>query len=336
MITIGSVLIKWAWSLLLLPLIVYLAYRRERSKQNYHADFKISTLNHFTKGNTAKIYWNNTLPYLRYVALILIALALTRPTQLSKGEKVRAEGIDIVLSMDLSSSMLAKDFEPDRLGASKKVAIDFVNRRKYDNVGLVVFAAESFSKCPVTSDHTVLKAALEELQCGLLKDGTGIGMGLATAVRRLEESKAKSKVVILLTDGVNNRQEYVTPMQAADAAKKLGVKVYTIGMGTKGRARVPVARRHNGSYIFGWEQVTIDEELLQNISHETGGLYFRATDMASLERIYAEIDQLETSEIEQTVLQKEHEFYYYFLWAALLLISLELLLMNTLFRSILR
>lgn len=336
MITIGSFVLKWAWSLLLLPLIFFIAYKREQSKHRYYADLTVSTLDNFSSSSSSKTKWNNFLPFLRYLALFFLLIAIARPTALSEEEKVTAEGIDIVLAMDVSSSMLSRDFEPDRLEASKKVAADFIDKRKFDNVGLVVFAAETYSQCPITSDHDVLKEMLSQLQCGLIDDGTAIGMGLANAVRRLQESKSKSKVVILLTDGVNTAQQYITPMQAADAAKKSGIKVYTIGMGTKGRARAPVARRHNGSYVFGWTRVEIDEELLQNISNETGGLYFRATDMASLEQVYAEIDQLETTEIEQTVLRKEHEFFYVFIWMALALIVTEIILSNTVFRSILR
>lgn len=270
---------------------------------------------------------------LQSLAILLLILAMARPQSVLRKDNVNAEGIDIVMAMDVSSSMLAKDFEKDRLDASKRVAQDFVNRREHDRIGLVLFAGESYTQCPLTSDHGVLNQFLSKLECGLIAEGTAIGMGLANATRRLQKSQAKSKIVILLTDGINNAG-YIQPLQAVEAAKKYGIKVYTVGVGTQGRARAPIARKPNGSFVYGWTEVEIDEKLLSQIASETGGQYFRATDMAALEDIYNQIDQMERTKIEKTTFRRYREEFHRFVLAAVLIVFLYLVLANTVFRTI--
>jgi len=258
---------------------------------------------------------------------------MARPQLTLQEEEITADGVDIMMVMDLSSSMLAQDFKPDRLEVSKRVAADFVSKREHDRIGLSVFSGEAFTQCPLTTDHRVVKEFLADLRCGLLEDGTAIGMGLATAVNRLKESESKSKVVILLTDGVNNAG-YIQPITASEIAREFDVKVYTIGVGSTGDALTPVSRRSDGKYIFGLARVEIDEELLAQIADMTGGKYFRATSAESLERIYAEIDQLEKTEIEVTTIKRySEEFHHFALWGLILLV-LELFLRYTVFKTI--
>ena len=272
------------------------------------------------------------MPLLRIIGLSALILALARPQSVLKEEEVKAEGIDIMMVMDLSSSMLARDFDPDRLTVSKQLAQDFIDKRSYDRIGLVVFAGESFTQSPLTTDHRVLKDFLGQLQSGILDDGTAIGMGLASAVNRLKESEADSKVVILLTDGVNNAG-YIKPMTAAEIAKSMNVKVYTIGVGSMGNAISPTRRRSDGVYVFANTRVEIDEALLTEISKLTGGQYFRATNEESLQSIYEEIDRLEKTEIEVSVFKRYSEEFRIFLFIGLLCIILEWLLKNTILRS---
>lgn len=273
------------------------------------------------------------LPYIKYLSLVFLIIALSRPRQVLKEEEVKAEGIDIMMVMDLSSSMLARDFEPDRLTVSKETAKQFIDKRNYDRIGLVVFAGESFTQSPLTIDHRVVKSFLSSLESGLLEDGTAIGMGLASAVNRLKDSPTKSKIVILLTDGVNNAG-YIKPMTAAEIAKELGVRVYTIGIGSMGEAISPISRRSDGRYIFGLSRVEIDEELLTELSELTGGRYFRATNEQGLERVYQEIDKLEKTEIEVKVFKSYSEKFRIFLSLGILLLLLEWLLKHTYLRSI--
>ena len=272
------------------------------------------------------------IPILRYLGLAFLIIALARPQLVLKEEEVKAEGIDIMLVMDLSSSMLARDFKPDRLSVSKDVASTFVDKRKYDRLGLAVFAGESFTQSPLTTDHRIVKDFLAGLEAGMLEDGTAIGMGLASAVNRLKESEVKSKIVILLTDGVNN-SGYIKPMTAAEIAKEIGVKVYTIGVGSMGSAISPISKR-GGKYVFGMSRVEIDEELLREISSLTGGKYYRATTEESLQQIYAEIDHLEKTEIEVSVYKRYSEEFRKFLFFGLLLLILEWILFRTVLRVI--
>jgi len=273
------------------------------------------------------------LPILRILALACLIIALARPQDSAKEEKVDAEGIDIALVMDLSSSMLAQDFKPDRLEVSKRVAIEFVEKRPYDRISLVVFAGEAYTKAPLTSDHRILKKFLSELECGKLEDGTAIGMGLATAVNRLKDSDAKSKVIILLTDGDNNAG-YIQPITAAEMAQLFDINVYTIGVGSRGRALAPVARGSNGQFKYGLATVRIDEALLQEISEMTGGRSYRATSEEKLEQIYAEIDQLEKTVVQRTILDRKEERFHHWAMAAFILVLIEFILRHTWLRTI--
>lgn len=317
--------------LLLLPIMWWWKYYKHKSRDTR---VKFPHIGSIPDLKSYKSMMFRFLPVLRYAGLGFLVLAIARPQLVLKEEEVKAEGIDIMMVMDLSSSMLARDFKPDRLTVSKTMAQDFIDKRTYDRVGLVVFSGESFTQSPLTTDHRIVKEFLASLQVGMLEDGTAIGMGLASAVNRLQESEAKSKVVILLTDGVNNAG-YIKPMTAAEIAKEIEVKVYTIGVGSMGFAEAPVSRRSNGQFIFDLnQQVQIDEELLTNISNLTGGQYFRAVDEESLENIYAEIDRLEKTEIEVSVFKRYSEEFRQFLFWALILLGLEWLLKNTLLRSL--
>jgi len=248
-------------------------------------------------------------------------------------QKRGTEGIDIIMALDISPSMLARDLRPNRLEALKTVAQDFVDGRPTDRIGLVIYAGESFAQVPLTTDHKILKNAITELKWDMLENGTAIGMGLATAVNRIKESEALSKVIILLTDGENNRG-IIDPKTAAQLAQEYNIKVYTIGVGTKGFAESPVALDARGRFIYQKVQVNIDEELLKEIAEMTNGQYFRATDNESLLAIYREIDQLEKSELEELVFyQYEEHFYRYIFWALGLLV-LEFMLRLTLYRSV--
>lgn len=316
--------------LVLLPIIAYWYYRQHHYR---YATLKMSSLQSVEGSTSWKGRLRALLPILRILAFLALVLALARPRELFKEEEVNAEGIDIMLVMDLSSSMLARDFQPDRLEVCKRVATEFVDKRTYDRIGLSVFAGEAFTQCPLTTDHRVVKDFLANLQCGLLEDGTAIGMGLATAVNRLKDSESKSKIVILLTDGVNNAG-YVKPETAAEIAREFDVKTYTIGVGTNGDALTPVNRRSDGQYMFGLARVEIDEALLEQIAEMTGGQYYRALSEQGLEDIYDEIDRLEKTEIEVTVFKRYQELFHVFVWMAMLLLVLEVLLRYTIFRAI--
>ncbi len=316
--------------LLLIPIIGL--WQRWKNKKT-ESFFTLPSLESIQDIKTIRSRLVPLIPLLRALACAAFIIALARPQLALKEEEVKAEGVDIMMIMDLSSSMLAQDFKPDRLQVSKKVAKDFVDKRPYDRLGLVVFAGESFTQCPLTTDHRVVKDFLDNLQCGLLDDGTAIGMGLASAVNRLKDSESKSKVAILLTDGVNNAG-YITPNTAAEIAQKFNIKVYTIGVGSMGKALSPISRRSDGKYVFGMARVEIDEELLKNISNMTGGRYYRATTAESLEAIYAEIDQLEKTEIDVTVFKKySEEFRKVLVWGFGFLL-LEILLRLTVLRTL--
>ena len=254
------------------------------------------------------------LPYLlKIIATALLIIAIARPQSTANWEESTTEGIDIVLAMDISGSMLARDLKPDRLEASKDVAMDFISKRKNDRVGLVIFAGESFTQCPLTTDHNVLLNLFKDVKSGMVEDGTAIGMGLATAVNRLKDSKAISKVIILLTDGVNN-SGMVPPLTAAEIAQKFGIRVYTIGVGTEGFAPYPFQTPFGIQYQD--LEVKIDEKTLQDIAILTDGKYFRAINNNSLKEIYKDIDALEKSKIEVTEFHKRsEEFLPFALWA---------------------
>lgn len=268
---------------------------------------------------------------LRLLAIACIIMALARPQTRFSEELVSGEGVDIVLCIDVSGSMLAQDFTPNRLEAAKEVAANFVDSRKTDRIGVVIFSGESFTLCPLTTDKAVLKAQIYNIQSGLLEDGTAIGSGLATGADRLRNSTSKSKVVILLTDGENNGGQ-IPPVTAKEIAKKLGIRVYTIGVGTEGFAPIPV-QANDGTIVMQREKVNIDEKLLTQIADETGGKYFRAKDNEGLGKIYAEIDQLEKSRIEVTSLQRATERFLPLVLAAIGFIFLEWLLRLTLLKK---
>lgn len=316
--------------LALLPLVVFFYYQR---RKKYFATMRLSSLEPLNGVTSWRSQWRQILPGLRGFACILLVIALARPQLTLKEERINADSIDIMMVMDLSSSMLAQDFDPDRLEVSKTLAIEFVEKRPYDRIGLTVFAGEAFTQCPLTTDHRIVKEFLANLQCGILEDGTAIGMGLATAVNRMKDSPSKSKVAILLTDGVNNTG-YVKPITAAEIAREFNIKVYTIGVGTTGDALTPVSRRSDGRYIFGLARVEIDEPLMQQIAEMTGGLYYRATSAESLEKIYDEIDQLEKTKVEITSIKRYSEEFYRFAGIGLLLLILEFILRYTVFRTI--
>jgi Ca-activated chloride channel family protein len=274
------------------------------------------------------------LHLLRALALAAVIIALARPRNVSVSKKTKTNrGIDIVMAIDVSASMLARDLKPNRLEALKKVAVDFVDRRPNDRIGIVVYAGESFTQTPITSDKNIVKRTISELKWGQLDGGTAIGMGLGSGVNRLKESKAKSKVIILLTDGVNNSGN-IDPRTATELAKELDIKVYTIGIGTNGMADFPWSKDpRTGQLNFRKQQVEIDEDLLKEIAKETQGKYFRATDNTSLKEIYDEIDKLEKTKIEEFKYYNYQELYRELVFLALGFLILEFILRNTLFKS---
>jgi Ca-activated chloride channel family protein len=272
------------------------------------------------------------LPFaLRVVAIVFIIIALARPQTTNSWNTATTEGIDIVLDLDISTSMLAQDLKPDRIQAAKEVAASFINGRPTDNIGLVVFAGESFTQCPLTTDHAVLLNLLKDVRCGMIEDGTAIGHGLATAVSRLKDSQAKSKVIILLTDGTNNRGE-IAPVTAAEIAQAYGIRVYTVGVGTKGVAPYPIHTSIGVQYQN--IPVEIDETVLTKIAQITGGLYFRATNTTTLKEIYKEIDQLEKTKMSVQEYSKKYEQYGFFALLGFLFFLLELLTRYTLLKNI--
>lgn len=272
------------------------------------------------------------LPFLlRTIALVMIIIAIARPRSSTKMDKIDTEGIDIVLAMDVSTSMLARDFTPDRISAAKDIAIEFISQRPSDRMGIVVFAGESYTQCPLTTDRATLINLMKEIETGLIEDGTAIGNGLATAVARMQNSDAKSRVVILLTDGVNNSGE-ITPQTAADIAKTYGIRVYTIGVGANGTAPYPVMTPW-GVQMQNVE-VEIDENLLKNIAETTGGRYFRATDNTKLSEIYSEINKMEKARTTIDSFPVYKELYGRFGLVALICLLLEALLSLTLFRKL--
>jgi len=312
----------------LIPMIVWYVLQQRKSK----ASIQISTIESLKK---APLTWKHSLRHAAFVlqlaVLSLIIACLARPQSSNSWQNQTVEGIDIMIALDMSSSMLARDFQPDRLGAAKSVAIEFVSGRMFDRIGLVVFSAESFTQCPLTTDRAVLINLFNNLEPGLLEDGTAIGLGLANAVSRLKDSEAKSKVVILLTDGENNRGE-IAPITAAEIAKTFGIRVYTIGIGTMGMAPYPIQTPF-GVQIRDIE-VKIDEKTLQEISDITGGKYFRATDNKTLTAIYKEIDRLERTKIENKEFSKKNEEYRKYAIGALVLALFAMILQFVVFRHI--
>ncbi len=281
--------------------------------------------------HTARPVLRHVLFALRMIAFALVIVVLARPQSSNQWESVTTEGIDIMMTLDISSSMLAQDFKPDRLEAAKKVATQFVAGRPNDRIGLVVFSGESFTQCPLTTDHTALINLFNSVHSGMIEDGTAIGLGLANAVSRIKDSDAISKVIILLTDGVNNRGS-IDPLTAAEIAKTFGIRVYTIGVGSRGMAPYPVQTPFGLKYQD--METQIDEDLLKQIANMTDGLYFRATDADNLRAVYQEIDQLEKSKINVQEHHKKSEEYLKFAIAAALLLLLEILLRYTVLRNL--
>nr|WP_297913008.1 VWA domain-containing protein [uncultured Allomuricauda sp.] len=320
---------QFFWLLLLLPLALlwYLFKRRQEV-----ASLRISSIKGFTvKSIASKL--RSLLFVLRLLALAAIITALARPQTEDISTRTKTtKGIDIVMAIDVSSSMLARDLKPNRLSALKEVAADFIKKRPNDRIGLVGYAGESYTKTPITSDKSIVLNALREIRYGELEDGTAIGMGLATSVNRLKESKAISKVIILLTDGVNN-SGFIEPKTASDLAVEFGIKTYTIGLGTNGNALSPIAINRDGSFRYGMRQVEIDEKLLKEIASVTGGKYFRATDNEKLEEIYDEINKLEKTEIEEFKYYKYEEKYRPLIFLAGVLLLMEWGLRNSIFKS---
>lgn len=317
--------------LLLVPLLALLYFFVLHRKR--YPSVRLSNLSAFPTSSWRGKLKMYLLPSLRLLALALLIIALARPQKINKKEEIKGEGIDINLVIDLSSSMLAKDFKPNRLEASKRVAADFISKRIFDKIGLVVFSAEAHTQCPPTTDYRMLLEFLSKIRTGILNDGTAIGMGLATAVNRMKDSDTKTKVIILLTDGRNNSGNY-SPMVAANMAKTLGIRIYTIGVGTLGETLAPVNKRSDGEYIFGLVSLEIDDKLLIKISNLTGGKYFRATDNTSLEKIYEDINTLEKTEYEITVTEHRSDSFFPFVFWSLVVLGIEMLLRYLFLRSL--
>lgn len=317
---------------LLLLLIGYIGYYILRVRLG-GPSIRISSTEGVRKAPLTWRFFARHIPFvLRLAALACIIVAMARPQRVNENQTTQTEGIDIVIAMDVSGSMLARDFEPDRLSAAKDVAADFIAGRVGDRMGLVVFAGEAYSPSPLTANKNEVQTALAKVRSGVIEDGTAIGNGLATAINRLRESQSKSKVVILLTDGVNN-SGVISPLMAADIAMDLGIKVYTIGVGKNGMAPYP-AYDMFGQLIFQQMPVEIDEETLTEISEKTNGKYFRATDKQTLKEIYKEIDTLEKSKIEVQNQITIDELYLIWVLVAFALLALEWLIDNVLLKRL--
>lgn len=319
--------------LLLIPYIVWYVLRRKKSEPT----MQVSDTHVYLKApKSYKVYLLH-IPFIaRLVALAMLILVIARPQTTDNWQNTEIEGIDIMMVMDVSTSMLAQDLKPNRIEAAKEVAAEFINGRPNDNIGLTIFAGESFTQCPLTIDHAVLLNLFRDIDCsmaqrGMIDDGTAIGMGIANAVSRLKDSKAKSKVVILLTDGSNNRGD-ISPLTAAEIAKSFGVRVYTIGVGTNGTAPYPVQTPMGTQYIN--QPVEIDESTLTQIATTSGGNYFRATNNDKLRQVYAEIDKLEKTKLNVKEFSKREEEYQLFAWIALACVLLEVLLRNSILKRI--
>ena len=319
------------WLFLVIPVIIVWYILKNKT---LNPELKTSSLSGFDKIKTSyKQYLRHIIIVIRLATLSCLILVLMRPQSRSSFKDVKTEGIDIVIALDISSSMLAKDFKPNRLDAAKELATNFIDSRPNDRIGLVIFSGESFTQCPLTSDHDVIKNLFSGIKLGMLADGTAIGNGLATSVTRIKDSKAKSKVVILLTDGVNN-QGSVAPITAAEIAKAFGIRVYTIGLGSMGKALSFAGIYPDGSYAYAWADVVIDEKTMTDIANMTGGQYFRATNNDKLKDVYKEIDRLEKTIFEEKNFTNKSEHFLPFAIAASILLLLEFLIKNTLFKSI--
>ena len=319
----GSYTLANPWYLLLLLLLPLLWWWRNKGGREISTHIPFPHVGSLTDLFTNKAFMLRYLPLLRYLSLGLLTLAMARPQKMLKEETAKTEGIDIVLALDLSSSMKAKDFQPNRLEASKEMAARFIDSRPDDRIGLVIFAGESFTYSPLTTDHNTVKGYINTLTFGMITDKTAIGMGLASAVNCLKDSDSKSKIIIFLTDGENTVNSYIKPMTAAEIADQLDIKVYTIGMG--------------GNQAFGgfFQMASkVDEQLLTNIADMTGGMYFRATNEVALEKIYDQIDLLETTPRDERVYIRYSDEYRFFLFLGLLFFLIEFILKQTLLRTL--
>ena len=322
---------NYLWLFISLPMLIGWYLFNSKKAQPV---LKISSLKGFQQKTNFLGKLQPLLFILRLLSLGLIILAISRPQTMDVSTRTKTnKGIDIVMAIDVSSSMLAQDLKPNRLTSLKRVATSFIDDRMSDRIGLVIYAGESYTKTPITSDRAIVKNALREIRYeGLIEDGTAIGMGLATAVNRLKDSRAKSKVIILLTDGVNN-SGFIDPKIASELAVEYEIKTYTIGLGSNGTARAPVGILPNGKFQYGLTKVEIDEELLKTIAKNTGGLYFRATDNKKLEEIYNEINKLEKTEVEEFKYYNYEEKFRPLILLAFTLILIEWLARNTIFKS---
>ncbi|MBR1515185.1 MAG: VWA domain-containing protein [Paludibacteraceae bacterium] len=314
--------------LFLVPVIGWYVWRRRDQQASLH----VSDTTVLARQPRSLRVWLIHVPFaLRVLTITLLSIALARPQLSNRWQSQSTEGIDIMMVLDVSGTMLAEDLKPNRLEAAKEVATDFVINRPNDNIGLVVFAGESFTQCPLTTDHAVLVNLFQSVKFGLIDDGTAIGLGLANSVNRMKDSPTKSKVIILLTDGSNNRGD-ITPQTAAEIAKTYGIRVYAVGVGSYGQARVPVQTPYGTQYMMMDSE--FDEGTLKNIAQTTGGEYFRATDNKSLKRIYEQIDQLEKSKIRVREYSKRSENFMPFLYAALICLLLDILIRHFALRTI--
>ncbi len=322
---------EFLWLLLTLPLLAaYYYFKKNKLKPTLHyssfllikdipPSFKVQS---------------RFFPYaLRLLSIAFLIIALARPQSVSSGRDVQTEGIDIMVSLDVSLSMLAKDFKPNRLEVAKEVLQEFVNNRPNDRIGMVIFGGEAFTQCPLTTDHKILKTLINRVKAGSLGQGTAIGLGLANAVARLKDVDSKSKVIILVSDGVNNTGE-IDPLTAGEMAKTYNIKVYTIGVGSRGKALQPVAMYPNGELQYDYVDVEIDEALMKKISDETGGKYFRATDNKSLRQIYQEIDKMEKNIILEKNYTNRTDLYYPLVLTAIILLFIEFILQKTYYKTI--
>lgn len=322
---------EFFWLFLLLPLVVYIWYR---TKTKQRATLKLSSTESFKDSKSFLVKLMPLTILLRVLGLSALIVAIARPQTIDVDQRIHStHGIDIVMAMDISGSMLARDLKPNRIEALKHVASDFITQRVNDRIGLVIYAAESYTKTPVTSDKVLLLNAMKSIAYNSdLRDGTAIGLGLGTAINRLKESPSKSKVIILLTDGVNNAG-VIDPKMGAQIAKEYGIKVYTIGIGSNGLAESPYAMTPAGEILFRMEKVEIDEALLQEIATETGGKYFRATDTESLKDIYEEINEMEKTKIDEQKFVSRNEKFHLLALIGFILLCLEFILHKTLFRG---
>jgi Ca-activated chloride channel homolog len=314
---------------LLLCLPVFLAWRMLRGKEQRGLRLPVMAF----AGRSRRIVLRKSLPWLNIGIVTMLIVGMTRPQRQWQEQKVDADAMDIVLALDISPSMLSRDFTPDRLTVAKEVLHDFVDNRPYDRLGLVAFAAEAFTQCPLTTDRPVLKRYLNELVVGRLENGTAIGMGLATALNRLKESKSKSRIVILVTDGENNAG-YISPMQSAEMARDLGIRVYTVGIGTEGIVMAPIRPRADGSFEFAPREMQFDTKLLEGMAETAHGKFYRAFSPADLQAIYAEIDRLEKTEIQVSTIHRTTEIAPFLIAAAIVLLFLAQFLRWGILRAI--